>query len=372
MTDLLAPVTELARDLVALDSRSFVSNLPVAERIEAALPGFDIERLDYADPSGVPKRALVARRGNGAGLALSGHMDTVPDTGWTDDPWSARIDGDALRGLGSADMKGPLAACVVAARALPEAVPVCLLVTTDEETTKQGARRIAEASELLRRHPPRAILVAEPTRMIPVRGHRANIAFTATATGVQAHSSTGQGRNANWDLLPFLSEMRAMFDRLRADPSLQDPAYDPPFSDFNLVIDNHGAAVNVTVPRATARLKFRHSAGIDPAPVVQAVRDAATRAGVALEIAREGRPPELPEDHPLVRLCVRESGRPARTAPYGTDASVLQNIAPCVILGPGDIGVAHAPGESVSLRALADAVPVFIRIAERVAAWPAE
>jgi len=32
------------------------------------------------------------------------------------------------------------------------------------------------------------------------------------------------------------------------DPTLQDPAYDPPFSDFNPVLDNHGAAVNVTVP----------------------------------------------------------------------------------------------------------------------------
>ena len=45
---------------------------------------------------------------------------------------------------------------------------------------------------------------------------------------------------------------RTIFQRLRSDTSLQDADYDPPFSDFNVVIDNHGAAVNVTVPKATA------------------------------------------------------------------------------------------------------------------------
>jgi acetylornithine deacetylase/succinyl-diaminopimelate desuccinylase-like protein len=363
----LAAVTELARDLVAIDSRSAVSNLGVAERLQRALTEFDVEPLDYTDAAGVPKRAIVARRGRG-GLALSGHMDTVPETGWTEDPWSARIDGDVLHGLGSTDMKGPVAAIVTAARALPAAIPITLLLTTDEETTKAGARHIVVGSALLRAAAPRAILVAEPTGMVPVRGHRAHIAFTATATGVQAHSSTGRGRNANWDLLPFLSEMRELHRRLRDDTALHDPAYDPPFSDFNLVIDNHGAAVNVTVPVATARIKFRYSAALDPMPVRHAVRDAAARAGVALTEAEEGAPPDLPADHWLIAACRDATGRPAVTAPYGTDASVLQEIAPCVVLGPGDIAVAHTPRESVSLAALAAAVPLFMRLAEQVAA----
>jgi acetylornithine deacetylase/succinyl-diaminopimelate desuccinylase-like protein len=115
---------------------------------------------------------------------------------------------------------------------------------------------------------------------------------------------------------------------------LQDPQYDPPFSDFNLVIDNHGAAVNVTVPKATARIKFRYSAKIDPMPVVKAVRAAGARAGVEVSEAREGIPPELPADHPVVRLCADVTGSAAMTAPYGTDASELQAIAPCIVLGP--------------------------------------
>ena len=160
--------------------------------------------------------------------------------------------------------------------------------------------------------------------------------------------------------------MRSIFERLRRDPTLQDPAYDPPFSDFNLVIDNHGTAVNVSVPVATAAIKFRYSASVDPAPVVAAVEEAAARAGVALTQATEGRPPELSIDHPFVRVCMDIVGASATVAPYGTDASRLQELAPCVILGPGDIAVAHKPGEFISLTELADAVPVFMRLAQHV------
>jgi acetylornithine deacetylase/succinyl-diaminopimelate desuccinylase-like protein len=220
MTNSETAVVTLTRELVSLDSRSFISNLPVAERVEAALPGFDIERIDYTDDAGVAKRALVAHRGPSGGIALSGHMDTVPDTGWQQDPWSARLGADGvLHGLGSTDMKGPVAAAIVAARALPETVPITLLITTDEETTKQGARLIAQTSQLVRQVKPHGIVVVEPTGMVPVRGHRSHIAFTCVATGVQAHSSTGRGRNANWELIPFLVEMKSVFERLRSDTS---------------------------------------------------------------------------------------------------------------------------------------------------------
>ncbi|MDE2334408.1 MAG: M20/M25/M40 family metallo-hydrolase [Rhodospirillales bacterium] len=357
----------LARDLVAIDSRSSVSNLPIAERVEAALAGFEIERLDYQDPAGVAKRALVAHRGPPGGLALSGHMDTVPDTGWTEDPWSARVEEGLLRGLGAADMKGPLAACIAAAVSLPPDVPATLLITTDEETTKQGARAIVARSELVKRVRPHAILVAEPTGMVPVRGHRANVHFTVTARGEQAHSSTGRGRNANWALVPFLAEMRAIFEWLRSDSAMQDAAYDPPFSDFNLVIDNHGTAVNVTVPVATVRIKFRYSARIEPLPVVERVRAAAAAAGLGVEEAWEGRPPELAAGHPLIALVEQVAGARATTAPYGTDASELSGIAPCFLLGPGSIEVAHKPGETIAVTALERAVPVFAELARRVA-----
>ena len=349
-------LARLAADLVRMDSRSHLTNLAIAERIEAELEGFEIERLDYADAAGVAKRVLVAHRGGPGGLALSGHMDTVPATGWTDDPWSGAIRDGVLHGLGAVDMKGAVAACVMAARQAPRAT---LLITTDEETTKQGARIIAGQSVLARRADLAGIIVAEPTGLVPVRGHRSHIAFTATAQGVQAHSSTGKGVNANWALIPFLVEVRAMFERLRRDPALQDEAYDPVFSDFNLMVDNHGTAVNVTVARATARIKFRYSHRVDPTPVLLAMREAARANGLTLEEAHEGHPPELPVDHPLVMHACTVTGAAPRTAPYGTDASELQALAPCVVLGPGGIETAHTPFECVPVTDLVRAVSLF-------------
>ncbi|MBY0336799.1 MAG: M20/M25/M40 family metallo-hydrolase [Acetobacteraceae bacterium] len=351
------PLPQLAAELVRIDSRSSVSNIAVAERIEAELAGFDVERLDYTDAAGVPKRALVARKGGPGGIALSGHMDTVPATGWTDDPWSGRIAEGVLHGLGAVDMKGAVAACIVAARRARRAT---LLITTDEETTKLGARIIAETSILARGL--EGIVVAEPTGLAPVRGHRSSVHFVATARGVQAHSSTGQGVNANWAMIGFLAEMRAIHERLRSEPALQNPAYDPPFSDFNLVVDNHGTAVNVTVAEATCRIKFRRTAGMDSASIVRAVRDAAHRAGMELREDAEGEPPELPADHPLVRRATAATGRPAQVVPYGTDASELQGIAPCVVLGPGGIGTAHTPRECVRLADLEAAIPLFLKM----------
>jgi acetylornithine deacetylase len=364
----LDEVTTLACDLVALDSRSFVSNLDVARCIETQLSSFEVERIDWLDDeTGVEKRALVARRGAG-GIAFSAHMDTVPATGWIVDPWQPRIDEyGILHGLGSADMKGPMAALLVAAKTLPSSVPVTLLLTTDEETDKEGARQIAGRSILARQTPLRGIVIAEPTSMRPVRGHRGNYNFVATATGLQAHSSTGKGRNANWDLLPFLAEMRRLQVMLRENPAWQDDQYDPPFCDLNLIIDNHGTAANVTVGRATATLMFRFSRKTDAPAIAALVQEAADRNNLTLDIRKEPLPPELPATHALVQLCAEISGASAETAPYGTDATQLQEIAPCVIMGPGNISTAHSPHERTKLSDLADSVAVYMELAERAA-----
>ena len=118
----------------------------------------------------------------------------------------------------------------------------------------------------------------------------------------------------------------------------------------------------MTVAQASVRIKFRRSRNIDVSGIEAAVRAAAARTGVELTERREGTPPELPVDHPLIRLAENVTGKPAATAPYGTDASELQDIAPCVILGPGTIATAHTLRECVALADLAAAVPIFRRV----------
>ena len=296
---------------MALDSRSSVSNLAVADRIEPELRGFEVERIDYQDAAGVAKRVLVAHRGGAGGIAFSGHMDTVPETGWQDDPWSGRIDADGvLHGLGSTDMKGPVAAAIVAARGLPDAVPVTLLITTDEETTKQGARVIAEQSALVRAVRPAGILVVEPTRMQPVRGHRSHILFTCVAAGVQAHSAKGTGpqRQLGADPVPGRDEdpVRPAADRprrCRMTPTIRRSATSTWSS-------------TTTAPRSTSPFRWRRRGSSSATPPRSTRRRSASRCarrrarhGVTVTEAEEGCPPELPADHPFVRHCVEVAGQ---------------------------------------------------------------
>lgn len=87
----------------------------------------------------------------GRHLVLCGHMDTKPigDAAWSVDPLGAEISGDRLYGLGSADMKGALAAMVLAARNLARGGALrsgrlSLLFTADEEDgAHHGAQYLA-------------------------------------------------------------------------------------------------------------------------------------------------------------------------------------------------------------------------------------
>ncbi len=364
MSSLLPEIIAVASRLIAIDTRSSRSNRAFADCVASELPGFTIERLDFKDPDGIEKTALVALRGEAGGcLAFSAHMDTVPPVGWTRDPFRPTVQEGRLYGLGSCDMKGPMAAAIVAARSLSADHATMLLLTCDEETNKAGARRIVSQSQMLKAYPPAGILVVEPTDLRPLRGHRSDVQFTATARGIQAHSSTADGLNANIALIPFLSEMRDLYLVLRADPRLQDPSYAPPWCDLNIIVDNHGTATNITAPLATCRMKFRYSKAFDPAWVIERVEAAALRNGLELVVRQEGTPPELPVEHPFVHLAAAVTAASPDVGAFGSDASQFAAVAPTLILGPGSMEQAHKPEEFIGLEQLERSITVFQQLA---------
>ena len=111
---------DLVRRLIAVDSRSQVASAPVFDLAIAELEGWKVEVIDYADPAGTIKRNIVARHPDSLSrVTFAGHLDTVSSTGWIRDPFSATIEGNHLYGLGSSDMKGPIASFIVAANATP-------------------------------------------------------------------------------------------------------------------------------------------------------------------------------------------------------------------------------------------------------------
>jgi acetylornithine deacetylase len=362
-------VVDLLCGMIAIDSRSSVSNVPLANFMQSQLEHWEIERIDYVDREGIAKTNIVAAdRDSRSPIAFAGHLDTVSAAGWDTDPFGAAIAGDRLTGLGAADMKGPIAAFVSAARNIEPRARPKIVLTADEEVTKQGVREVVAHSRLLRDGPPKVFIVCEPTCLDVVRGHRVDVQFVVHSHGRQAHSSTGRGLNANLQLVPFLADIRDLHFRLRRDVTLHDTQYDPPFCDLNFVIDNYGTFPNVTVGLATARIKFRYSKSIDPAPVVEEIRRSANAHGLDIEVRPEAPPPELPADAPVVRAMERIIGRKARVMGLGTEASEYSRMAPSPILGPGDIDVAHKPAESISIRELQEAVGLYQRIARELPA----
>ena len=361
-------VQALLEALIAIDSRSSVASKPIFDAVAPLLPGWDVEYIDYHDPAGVPKRNLVARfPGSENRVAFAGHLDTVPDTGWTRPPFKAQVEGGLLYGLGASDMKGPIASFLIAACSLPERERPMIVLTSDEEAGKQGVREVVARSNLLHGHRPDCFVVCEPTALGVIRGHRVDVAFTVHAHGIQAHSSTGRGRNANIALIPFLADMRELHLLLRQDVALHDTQYDPPFADLNFVVDNYGAFPNTTVGLATCRIKFRYSKSFDPAFVIERVRASAQRHGLELHINPEAPPPELPPNHRLVCRCESVLGIRATVAGLGTEASEYSKLAPCLVFGPGDIDHAHKPTEYIDLRQLEASTGLYRRLARELA-----
>ena len=144
----LSDVELLAR-LVAFDSTSHNSNLPVADFISDYLdrPGVRIERNPSPDGDKANLIVTVGPEVDDAtrdGLALSGHMDVVPaeEPEWRTDPFVLTESDGAYYGRGSSDMKGFVALAVnAAARASGSNLrrPLSLILTYDEEVGTLGA-----------------------------------------------------------------------------------------------------------------------------------------------------------------------------------------------------------------------------------------
>jgi succinyl-diaminopimelate desuccinylase len=126
--------------------------------------GFEAERIDVPEelwrvpngPADGIRTNLVATRGSGKPVCgLYFHVDTVPAApGWTTDPLAMTRDGERLSGLGAADMKGCIAAVLLALRAakacnIELAYDPMLLFCTDEEGgLYPGIRYLAEQGRL--------------------------------------------------------------------------------------------------------------------------------------------------------------------------------------------------------------------------------
>ena len=355
---------ELAQQLIAIDSVSRHSNVAASDLLQGVLEdaGFEVERLEYDDPDGVRKINLVGRRGHGSGgFCLFSHSDTVPGDSWASDPFTPRREGDRLIGLGSCDMKGPLAATIEAAAA-PAAEtltrPVYVVVTADEEVSGRGALQVVARSRLYREGPTLGV-VAEPTRLTPIYAHKGSAYAVVTAHGRAAHSSTGKGVNATFLMAPFLAEMAQLAQEIQRDESFLNHEFSPAHNCLNVTIDDGRTRPNVTAARTVCTLGFRPMPDDRSTDLLAIIREQAERHGLQFE-GVPGAAFRVPPESRIVQLALQATGAErAETVGFGTDAFAFMNDLELVVLGPGSIAQAHTEDEWIAVPELRRAVAVY-------------
>lgn len=363
---------ELTQTLIRFNSVSSLSNIPISDCLQERLEhiGFEVEQVRYRDASGTEKASVVARKGKGnGGLALLGHSDTVPVAGWQKDPFDPIIENYKLYGRGSCDMKGSVACMLAAAESFTTEnlkAPIYIVVTADEEVGCQGAREVVAHSRLFNEFDLRYGVIGEPTLMQVVRAHKGAVALRATAHGRAAHSSTGKGVNANLIMIPFLVEMKAIYDQLTSDPALFNYDFDPPFSDWNIGINDGGIALNMTAPESVCTVYYRPMPGQDQQALMDRARQAAKRCDVELAIVKTGDPFMTPLESQIVQAAMKSvDADRAHTVPYGTDGLVFGARLELVVIGPGDIKQAHTIDEWMAIDQFDVAIRVYRDMIER-------
>lgn len=361
---------QVLRELIAVDSTSARSNGPLLDVLEghARALGFSTRRQTWTDSGGVQKANLVASRGGEqGGLALVGHTDCVPfDASW-DGALEPALEDGKLYGRGAADTKAFLAASLAAASRSRKA-PLQLVFTADEEVGCLGARKLKDEGVLR----PRQAIVGEPTRMIPVLGHKGYCLAEIAVHGAEGHSAYPEtGASAILAAGRVLAEIERAFGELSRD---QDGQFAPPHTTFNVGVIQGGKAKNVIPGLCTLTLEWRPLPSQDAGRALRLVEEACAR--LASERIRiEVSPQRLDAgvlvrpDSALVEFLRAQSGNAPQTIPFGTELPYLDALgAEACVFGPGDIRVAHRTGEFVPLAELGRAVEILAAAIDRFAA----
>lgn len=365
-------VVELTEDLVAIDSVSQRSNAEVSNYLEALLArcGFEVERLEYEDVNGELKVSLVAKKGAGpGGFGFFSHSDTVPGSEWDRNPHDPVVENGKLIGLGSCDMKGPLAATIVASADLEASSlknPLFIIVTADEEVTYGGVQQVVRESNLFREHKPRYGVVAEPTELKPIYAHKGGARILVTAHGKAAHTSTDLGVSANFLIAPFLAEMTELAKLFKNDESFMNDEFSPPTNGFNMVLDDGGCKTNISSPKTVCTLAFRAMPNARCEEIVPMIRERAEKH--SLETSSSEAPPfYVSPESDLIKVALEATGSArAATVPFGSEATVYIGHLEPIVLGPGSITQAHTNGEWIDLAQLEEAVGVYRRMIDKL------
>jgi succinyl-diaminopimelate desuccinylase len=363
---------EITRELVQIETM----NPPGRELLCAQYVGKLLQdaglQVSYHEFAG-GRTSVVARlagAGRKAPICFGGHIDTVPlgAKPWSKDPFAGEVSGGKIYGRGTTDMKAGVAAYLWAALELvrlPRGKADVLFVSVaGEETGCQGSFDLARSRAV---RGARAVVIAEPTSNYPIVGHKGALWLQAEATGVTVHGSMPHlGVNAIYKAARTIGKLERFSFDVTPHPLLGGPT-------LNVGTMKGGMNLNSVPDRAEFTIDIRTIPGQDHKTLLSrlqgylgdevTVKPVVNVPGVWTETDE----PWIREIFELMEPILGEKLE-ARGAPYFTDAAALKPAfdgAPTVILGPGDMTLAHQTDEYCAVDKIEEAANIYETIARR-------
>ncbi|WP_335904325.1 succinyl-diaminopimelate desuccinylase [Shewanella algae] len=370
-------VLELAKELI---SRASVTPLDegcqalMAERL--AKLGFANESMVFEDTTN-----LWSRRGTqGPVFCFAGHTDVVPPgdlANWHTQPFEPVVIDDYLHGRGAADMKGSLAAMVVATERFVTAHPhhqgsIAFLITSDEEGPFiNGTTRVIDTLEA-RNEKITWALVGEPSSTLKLgdvvkNGRRGSLTGNLVVKGIQGHVAYPHlADNPVHKAAPALAELAAMqWDK--------GNAFFPPTS-FQIANINGGTGASNVIPgELKVMFNFRYSTEVTAEELIKRVENILDAHGLNYELGWifNGLP-FLTGDGPLLeatRQAIKEvtgSDTDPQTSGGTSDGRFIAPTGAQVIeLGPVNATI-HKVNECVKVADLELLAQCYQRILEKL------
>lgn len=387
MTKNLEPeLAELLARLIRIPSHPGVPRQEEAVAVELAdyLTAAGLTpRLDEVRPGRPNLLCTVGDPASGPHLILCGHTDTVPPS--ADDAGtglSGELRDGWILGRGSVDMKGAIAAMAWAlieiAREPALTGAVTLAALADEEMEGLGIDHMIASGVLAD-----GAIVGEPTSNRLGLGHKGLEWLEIEIVGRSAHGSTpAAGVNA---IVAAGRLLELVETRLQPELARRaHPVLGPPTLNFGTI--RGGEQPSTVAGRCTLALDRRSVPGEGYESMVSEleallVEVVASMPGVTGSVRRfpggtgayERLPFLTPADDPIVlavaAATLEVTGREPdlTTFPAWTDGGLLAGAAgiPTLILGPGDLSLAHSPREAVPLDEVVAAARIYAESARR-------
>ena len=309
-------------------------------------------------------------------VVLDVHTDTVTVEHMIEDPFDGRVERDHVWGRGALDTKASLGVILGLLEAWRaeglRPTPTVLVVgsISEEAGGLLGAKAFRRWADEQSLHV-HQLVVAEPTELAPVFGHKGGVALRLTAHGRSAHSATPHlGENAIEAIAPVIMALADEHRRLVASEATTELGT----GTLTVTIIEGGTGGNVVPDRCTVQVGRRIVPGEDPDAEFERIAAIAVKAcPLPLEATtvipiEPGEPRGSRAFHQsattaLVISLAQWAGTVPTIAPFGTNALKYDGFADeKAVFGPGRITDAHRETECV---AIAD----LVRLASVYTSW---